>query len=167
MESSTNSDYFTSFLIWKESESCLVVYNSLWPHGLYSPWNFPGQNTGVGSRSLRQRIFPTQRSNPGLLHCTQILYQLSYQGSHQEAFLIWMLFNFFFLPGQSFQYSVEQQYWRLASLSFTTEHGCKLWVFPQIPCNMLRKFPSILVCWVFLSWNSQPFFLFWKFDSKE
>ena len=33
------------------------------PHGLYSPWNSPGQNTGVGSLSLLQGIFPTQRSN--------------------------------------------------------------------------------------------------------
>ena len=43
----------------------------------------PGKpkNTGVGSLSLLQRIFPTQGSNWGLLHCRQILYQLSYQGS--------------------------------------------------------------------------------------
>ena len=53
----------------------------LQPHGLYSPWNFPGQNTGVGSHSLLQGIFPTQGSNPVLLHCRQILYKLSYQGS--------------------------------------------------------------------------------------
>ena len=53
----------------------------LWPHGLCSPWNSPGQNTGVGSLSLLQRIFPTQGSNPGLPHCRQILYQLSYKGS--------------------------------------------------------------------------------------
>ena len=33
--------------------------DSLWPHGLYSPWNSPGQNTGVGSLSLLQQIFPT------------------------------------------------------------------------------------------------------------
>ena len=39
------------------------------------------KNTGVGSLSLLQRIFPTQESNPGFLHCRQILYQLSYQGS--------------------------------------------------------------------------------------
>ena len=39
------------------------------PHGQYSPWNPPGQNTGVGSLSLLQGIFPTQGSNPGLLHC--------------------------------------------------------------------------------------------------
>ena len=54
--------------------------DSLWPHGLYSPWNFPGQNTGVGSRSLLEEIFPTQGSNC-LLHCTQILYQLSHKGN--------------------------------------------------------------------------------------
>ena len=42
----------------------------------------PGKsNTGVGNLSLLQRIFPTQKSNRGLLHCRQILYQLSYQGS--------------------------------------------------------------------------------------
>ena len=50
-------------------------------HGLYSPWNSPGQNTGVGSHSLLQGIFPTQGSNPGLPHCRQILYQLSHKGS--------------------------------------------------------------------------------------
>ena len=66
----------------KESESCSVTSNSLLPYGPYRPWNSPGQNTGVGSHSLLQRIFPTQGSNPGLLHCGQILYQLS----HSEAF---------------------------------------------------------------------------------
>ena len=64
-----------------KSESHSVVYDSLWLHGLYSPWNSPGQNTGVGICSLLQGIFPTQRLNPGLPHCRQILYQLSHQGS--------------------------------------------------------------------------------------
>ena len=43
----------------------------------------PGKpkNTGVGSLSLLQQIFPTQESNQGLLHCRSTLYQLSYQGS--------------------------------------------------------------------------------------
>ena len=62
-----------------KSESRSVASDSLRPHGLYSPWNSPGQNTGVGSCSLLQGIFPTQGSNPGLLHCRWILYQLSYQ----------------------------------------------------------------------------------------
>ena len=39
------------------------------------------QNTGVGSLSFLQGIFPTQELNQGLLHCRQILYQLSYEGS--------------------------------------------------------------------------------------
>ena len=61
-----------------ETESRSVVSGSLRPRGLYSPWNSPGQNTGVGSLSLLQGIFPTQGSNPGLLHCRRILHQLSH-----------------------------------------------------------------------------------------
>ena len=53
----------------KGSKSGIIESGSgdpLRPHGLYSPWNSPGQNTGVGSLSLLQGIFPTQRSDPGL-----------------------------------------------------------------------------------------------------
>ena len=64
----------------RESESCSVVSSSLQPHVLYSPWNSPGQNTGLGSLSLHQWIFPTQKSNRGHLYCRWILYQLSYEG---------------------------------------------------------------------------------------
>ena len=55
--------------------------DSLRPHGLYSPWNSPGQNTGVGRLSLLQGIFPTQELNQGLLHCRRIIYQLNYEGN--------------------------------------------------------------------------------------
>ena len=51
------------------------------PLTVYSPCNPPGQNNGVGSLSLLQEIFPTQRSNLGLPHCRWILYQLSHKGS--------------------------------------------------------------------------------------
>ena len=106
-----------------ENESHSVVSNSLWSHRLCSPWNSPGQNTGVGnfsfsrgssqpqglnpglptstqilyepqgkpkntgvgSRSLLQQIFPNPELNQGLLHCRWILYQLSYQGSQIAA----------------------------------------------------------------------------------
>ena len=54
---------------------------SLQLHRLYRPWNSPGQNTGVGSLSLLQGIFPTQGSNPGLLHRRRILDQLSHKES--------------------------------------------------------------------------------------
>ena len=75
-----------------ESEIRSVVSDSLQPHGLYSPWNSPGQNTGVGSLSLLQGIFPTQGSNPGLPHCRQILYQLSHKGS--PRILEWVAYPF-------------------------------------------------------------------------
>ena len=69
-----------------------VMSDSLRPHRSYSPWNSPGQNTGVGSLSLLQGIFPTQGSNPGLPHCRQILYQLSHQGSLRT--LKWVAYPF-------------------------------------------------------------------------
>ena len=53
---------------------------------------FSSQNTGVGSLSLLQGIFPTQGSNPGLPHCGQILYQLSHQGS--PGILEWVAYPF-------------------------------------------------------------------------
>ena len=66
--------------------------DSLRPHGLYSPWNSPGQNTGVGSLSLLQGIFPTPGSNPGLPHCRRIHYQLSHKGSPRV--LEWVAYPF-------------------------------------------------------------------------
>ena len=53
----------------------------------YSPPGFsihgssPGKNSGVGCHALLHCFFPTQESNPGLLHCRQILYHLSHQGN--------------------------------------------------------------------------------------
>ena len=73
-------------------ESCSVISDSLLPHGIYSSWNSPGQNTGVGSHSLLQGIFPTQGSNPSLPHCRQVLYQLSYQESPRK--LEWVAYPF-------------------------------------------------------------------------
>ena len=73
--------YFSKIIILNESESHSIMSTSLWPHGLCSPWNSPGQDSLVGSLSLLQGIFPTQGSNPGLLHCRWILYQLSHKGS--------------------------------------------------------------------------------------
>ena len=73
----------------------LVMSDSLRPHGLYSTWSFPGQNTGVGSRSLLQGYLPNPGIEPsspafqidslraesqGQLDCRWILYQLSYEG---------------------------------------------------------------------------------------
>ena len=60
---------------------------------LHSLWNSPGQNTGTGSLSLLQGIFPTQGLNPGFPHCRRILYQLSHKGS--PRILAWVVYAFF------------------------------------------------------------------------
>ena len=64
----TASNYENNYLqplpSFEKSESCSVVSDSLWPHGLYSPWNSPDQNTGVGSHSLLQSIFPNAGIEP-------------------------------------------------------------------------------------------------------
>ena len=81
-----------SLLIYIYIKSRSVTSDSLQPHGLYSPWNSPGQNTGGGSLYLLQGIFPTQWLNPGLPHCRQILYQLSHKGS--PGLLGWVAYPF-------------------------------------------------------------------------
>ena len=68
---------------WK-SPSCVSLF--------VTPWTSPGQNTGISSLSLLQGIFPTQGLNPDLLHCRQILYQLSHQGSPRT--LKWVAYPF-------------------------------------------------------------------------
>ena len=82
---STHSQFEGRMLCWVVLSRSFVP-NSWPPHGLQPsrllyPWNSPGKNTGVASYSFLQGIFPTQGSNPGLLHCRQILYCLSHQGS--------------------------------------------------------------------------------------
>ena len=83
-------DTYLMMINYSESESHSVMSNSLPPYGLYSPWNSPDQNTGVGSLSLLQGIFSTQGLNPGLPHCRQIFYQLSHKGSPKVT-LNWSL----------------------------------------------------------------------------
>ena len=69
------------------------LYLTLWDPMEYTvPRNSPGQNTGEGSFSLLQGIFPIQGSNPGLSHCRQILYQLSHMGS--PKILEWVAYPF-------------------------------------------------------------------------
>ena len=79
-------------LLFSESESRSVVSNSLRSRGLYSPWNSPGQNTGVSSHYLLQGIFPTQGSKPSLSHCRRILYQLS--PGKPPRILEWVAYSF-------------------------------------------------------------------------
>ena len=75
-----------------------VVPDSLRPHGLQPtrllcPWDSPGKDTGVGRHFLLQGIFPTWGLNPGLPHCRQMLYRLSYQERCHCSLLLTQLPN--------------------------------------------------------------------------
>ena len=96
-----------------------VTSNSLPPHGLYSPWSSPGQNTGVGSLSLLQQILPTQGSNPGFLQWGRILYQLIHKGS--PRILEWVAYPF------------SRPSWRILP---TQELNWSLLHFRQILCQL-------------------------------
>ena len=83
----TFSSRKNSEVMWNEVEVAQLCPTLCDPHGLYParilcPWNSPGKNTGVGSRSLLQGIFPfpARGLNPGLLHCRQTPYCLSPEG---------------------------------------------------------------------------------------
>ena len=75
---------FTKYIIYIKDSVHALLLRSVWffmtpwlqPTRLFCPLNFPGKNTGLGYQFLLQRIFLTQGSNPGLLHCGQILYHL-------------------------------------------------------------------------------------------
>ena len=96
----------------------------------------PGSNTGVGSLSLLQGLFPTQESNQGLQHCRQILYQLNNQGS----------------PGVG-----------VAGIKDSPPNSGRGWVFstrgPELPVVIL------LFCFEVCDWSKLLFFLsFFKLE---
>ena len=69
----------------KLSENCSVVSDSATPWAIHSSWNSPGQNTGAGSLSLLQGIFPTQGLNLDLMHCRWILYRAEPPGKPKNT----------------------------------------------------------------------------------
>ena len=93
--SSSYSGAYTLSLLWIIHFFCLIMISSevvqscptlcnlhgLEPARLLCPWDFPGKSAGAGCHFLLQEIFPTQRLNPDLPHCRQMLYHLSRQGS--------------------------------------------------------------------------------------
>ena len=93
---------------------CLVVQLCLTlcdPTSLLSP----GKNTRVGCQALLQGIFPTQGSNPGLLHCRQILYCLSYQGSpfiHSPLSPVWIGKQFHIMISNIFYCMIIGHYYK-------------------------------------------------------
>ena len=74
-----NMNMIQNMNVTKHNVTWYSLFSPLWPRGLYParllrPWDFPGKNTVMACRLLLQGIFPTQRSNPVLLHCRWILY---------------------------------------------------------------------------------------------
>ena len=107
----------------KVAQSCLTLCDPM----DYSPWNSPGQNTGVGSLSLLRGIFPTQGLNPGLLHCRWICYHLSHQGGEGD--------------GTPLQYSCLVQSHRRRSLV-----GCSPWGRKESDTTEQLPFHFLLSC---------------------
>ena len=69
------------------AQSCFTLWNCMdcnTAYGLLCPCDSPGKNIGVGSHSLLQGIFLSQRLNPSLLHCRWILCPLSHQWDSHE-----------------------------------------------------------------------------------
>ena len=66
-----------------EANDLITILTSTMEEGdrLLCPWDSPDKHTGVGRHSLLQGVFLTQEWKPDLLHCRQILYCLSHQGS--------------------------------------------------------------------------------------
>ena len=77
--------------------SCVPLFVTPWTVAcqLHYLWDSPGKNAGVGCHPLLQGIFPTQWSNPALLHCRQILYHLSHQRSPAICLLLLLLLSRF------------------------------------------------------------------------
>ena len=85
--------------------------DSLWPQGLYSPWNFPGRDTIVDCHFLLQGIFPTQGSKVCLLHWQVDSLPLSHHQSH--------IYTLVQLLSHVQLFSTPRTAIPLASLSFT------------------------------------------------
>ena len=126
-----------------ESETCSVMSSSLRPHGLYSPWNSSGQNTGVGSLSLLQGIFPTQGSNPGLLHCRWILYQLSYQGRVRSNI-------YGTTSGQADPVTTSTANSQVGT-TVSSRQGFPFATFNYVPCSISKKDITLVFPWHWLA----------------
>ena len=73
------------------TQSCLTLCDSMdsGPPGSFVHGDSPGKNTGVGCHAFLQGTFPAQRLNPGLSHCSQILYHLSHQECPSLIIILW------------------------------------------------------------------------------
>ena len=128
-------------------------------HGLYSPWNSLGQNTGVGSCSHLQGIFPTQGVNPGFLHCRRILHQLSHQGSTRITGVSSLSLLQHISPTQELNWGLLHCRWILYQLSYQGSPDwhfshCLYTVRPSLVAQMVKNLPAKQEIWVWsLGWE--------------
>ena len=128
------------FIIYNHSDSVLVkvkslnrvrlfVTHGLQPARLLCPWDFPGNNTGVGCHFLLQGVFPTQGSNPGLTHCRKMLLpseppgkslMFSYQNIISNKLIKIILSCLHFLPFCNRPFNLHQFWLNLMPRAFYT-----------------------------------------------
>ena len=108
--------------------SCVRLFatHGLYPIRLLRPWDFQGKSAGVDCHFLLQGIFPTQDSNHGLLHCRQMLYRLSHQGSPNKAEVgVFLVLSCFFDDATPTK-KIKSVMWRiLTALGLVYNLSCK------------------------------------------
>ena len=131
--------------------------DSLWPHGLYSPWNSLGQNTAVGSLSLLQGNFPIHGSSPRLPHCRRVLYQQSHKGGHGYTYVPSLLK----LPPISLPllevdteplFEFPETYSKFPSAIYLIYGHVSLHVTLSIQLIISSSLPMPITLWLFLHW---------------
>ena len=116
--------------------------DSLQSRGLHSPWNSPGQKTAVVA--ILQGIVPTQEWNPGLLHCRQVLYQLSHWDDKLRICAYWnylCVLKIHFLPLAAFKISLSLFFFFFVfSCLIMIIYTCRiLWYFPCLRFILLLE----------------------------
>ena len=133
------------FLKWKHKnkwikmkKKCNIFYGNAYMviyFTQYILWNSSGQSTGMGSLSLLQGIFPTLGSNPGLLLCRWILFQLSHKGS--PRILEWVAYPF--SSGSSWPRN-------LTGVAYITGGFFTNWAISEDPLIKDLKIPASFSC---------------------
>ena len=143
--------WFSVLLRESENVICLVVSNSLQRHRtLCNPrllclGDSPDKNPGVGCHSFLEGIFSTQRLNPSLSHCRQMLYCLSHQGSCSVGSLAFVVI---FLSGQFLRMVWATMATRLVLGS----------LFSNIHFPILRVIDELCPCIIQITYNSKKYF---------
>ena len=122
-----------------ESESHSVESDSLRPH--VQSMEFSRPDTGMGSLSLLQGIFPTQGLNPGLQHCTWILYQLNHKGS--PRILEWVAYPF--SSGSSW----PSNWTRVSCIAGKFFTNCAM--YPYSVCIYISSIANFHIKWLVIS----------------